>query len=61
VNKTFTAQLSFTGHTALVTRGASGIGFAVARQLAELGAKIAIADVNIDGAKIAADKLEGAE
>jgi NAD(P)-dependent dehydrogenase (short-subunit alcohol dehydrogenase family) len=61
MDKPFTAQMSFAGRTALVTGGASGIGFAVARQLAELGAKIAIADVNIDGAKIAADKLEGAE
>lgn len=53
--------MSFRGQTALVTRGASGIGFAVARQLAKLGVKIAIADVNFEGAKDAAGKLEGAE
>lgn len=59
--KPFSAQMNFAGRTALVTGGASGIGFAVARQLAELGAKIAIADVNIDGAQAAAGTLENAE
>jgi NAD(P)-dependent dehydrogenase (short-subunit alcohol dehydrogenase family) len=52
--------MDFSGRVALVTGGASGIGFAVATQLAELGAKIAIADVNIDGARAAADKLSNA-
>lgn len=61
MDKPFTAKMSFEGRTALVTGGASGIGFAVTRQLAELGAKIAIADVNIEGAQTAANKLEGAE
>ena len=61
MDKPFSAQTNFAGRTALVTGGASGIGFAVARQLAELGAKIAIADVSIDGAKTAAGKLDGAE
>jgi len=36
MDKPFTAKMSFAGRTALVTGGASGIGFAVARQLAEL-------------------------
>ncbi|NCF37435.1 MAG: SDR family NAD(P)-dependent oxidoreductase, partial [Gammaproteobacteria bacterium] len=45
--KPFSARMDFAGRTALVTGGASGIGFAVARQLAELGAKIAIADIDI--------------
>jgi NAD(P)-dependent dehydrogenase (short-subunit alcohol dehydrogenase family) len=61
MDKPFSAVLDFDGRTALVTGGASGIGFAVARQLAELGAKIAIADVNIEGAKSAASKLDGSE
>ena len=42
---------------ALVTGGASGIGLAIAKQLAELGATIAIADINIDAARVAVDKL----
>jgi|AP95_1055475.scaffolds.fasta_scaffold22795_3 NAD(P)-dependent dehydrogenase (short-subunit alcohol dehydrogenase family) len=57
----FTARMDFSGRVALVTGGASGIGFAAVRQQAELGAKIAIADINIDGAKAAAAELVGAE
>ncbi len=55
------AKMDFTGRVALVTGGASGIGFAAARQLAELGAAIAIADVNMEGAEAAAEKLAGAQ
>jgi citronellol/citronellal dehydrogenase len=33
----------FDGHVAIVTGGGSGIGFAIARTLVELGAKVAIA------------------
>jgi NAD(P)-dependent dehydrogenase (short-subunit alcohol dehydrogenase family) len=61
MDNSFNAQLNFSGQTALITGGASGIGFAVASQLAQLGAKIAIADVNVEGAETAAGKLEGAE
>ena len=60
MTKPFSAKMDFSGRVALVTGGASGIGFAVASQLAELGATIAIADVNIDGARAAADKLSNA-
>ena len=49
MDKPFSAHMNFAGRSALVTDGASGIGFAVARQLTELGAKIAFADVNIGG------------
>ena len=59
--KPFTAKMNFDGRVALVTGGASGIGFAVACQLAELGACIAIADINIEGAEAAAARLTGAE
>ena len=34
------------GHAAIVTGGASGLGAATARMLAEAGAKVAILDVN---------------
>lgn len=54
------AQFNFTGRVALVTGGASGIGRAVATQLVELGARVAIADRNTQGAEAVAQEL-GAE
>lgn len=45
--------------SALVAGGGSGIGAAVARHLAGLGAKVAVLDVNLDGAKATADAIGG--
>ena len=48
-------RLNLTDASAIVTGGASGIGEASARQLAALGAKIVIADLNEDLGKKVAD------
>jgi NAD(P)-dependent dehydrogenase (short-subunit alcohol dehydrogenase family) len=48
--------MNIQGHAALVTGGASGLGEAVARELARLGAKVAVLDVNMALAeKVAAE------
>ena len=48
--------MKIAGHSAIVTGGASGLGEATARELARLGAKVAIFDVNQALAdKVAAD------
>jgi 2-hydroxycyclohexanecarboxyl-CoA dehydrogenase len=46
------------GRTAIVTGGASGIGAAIARRLADGGAMVAIFDVNTDAAVTAARTIE---
>jgi NAD(P)-dependent dehydrogenase (short-subunit alcohol dehydrogenase family) len=47
------------GHAAIVTGGGSGLGAATAVALAAAGAKVAIFDVNLDGAKSVAGKIGG--
>ena len=47
------------GHSALVTGGASGLGEATARALSAAGARVAILDHNIEGARRVASELGG--
>ena len=49
-----------TGRVAVITGGASGIGRATARALAERGAHVVVADLNADGAQEVADELVAA-
>jgi NAD(P)-dependent dehydrogenase (short-subunit alcohol dehydrogenase family) len=50
----------FTGQTAIVTGAASGIGLAIARDLAKGGARVVLSDLKDDALKAAAEGLEGA-
>jgi NAD(P)-dependent dehydrogenase (short-subunit alcohol dehydrogenase family) len=47
------------GSAAIVTGGASGLGAATAELLAQNGAKVALLDVNIDGARDVAARIGG--
>ena len=47
------------GQAALVTGGGSGLGEATARELARLGAKVAVLDLNLDNAKKVAADING--
>lgn len=47
------------GQAALVTGGASGLGEATARELARLGARVAVLDVNLDAAQKVAAGIGG--
>ena len=48
---------SLQGHTSIVTGGASGIGLAASRLLAQLGANVVVADVNVEAGAKAAEEL----
>ena len=51
-----TPPIDFTGRKALVTGGASGIGEVTAKLLVELGATVALADINADALPAARDR-----
>ncbi|WP_266064872.1 SDR family oxidoreductase [Brucella intermedia] len=50
-------DLGLNGKTALVLGGGGGLGSAIARTLAHEGAKIAVADINLDAAQVVADDI----
>ena len=49
--------LDLSSKSAVVTGGAMGIGFGIARRLAEAGAMITIADINAEAAEVSSNKL----
>lgn len=51
---------SFESQVAIVTGGASGMGFSTAKAFAEAGAAVALCDVNEEAVRSAADKLVAA-
>ena len=53
------STVDLTGQVALVTGGAGGIGAAVVRRLAKLGAKVAVLDLNAAGAQRIASAVGG--
>src|SRR4029453_17109077 len=50
--------MQLTDKTAIVTGAASGIGKEIARHFTNEGAKVAIADINLDAARAAAAELD---
>lgn len=52
-----TNELDFTGKVAIVTGGATGIGYATALQMAKLGAKLVIASRTVDELEAAAKRI----
>jgi NAD(P)-dependent dehydrogenase (short-subunit alcohol dehydrogenase family) len=51
--------MNVNGQAAIVTGGGSGLGAATARALAKSGAKVAVLDVNLEGAKKVAAEIGG--
>ena len=49
--------MEITGAIAFVTGGASGIGFAIGEALHAAGARVVLADIDLDGARTAATRL----
>jgi NAD(P)-dependent dehydrogenase (short-subunit alcohol dehydrogenase family) len=52
-------RIDVAGRTAVVTGGASGLGFAIAERLAASGAKVVIWDIDASAARAAAEKMGG--
>jgi 3-oxoacyl-[acyl-carrier protein] reductase len=51
------AMFELNGQTAIVTGAATGIGEAIAARLAEAGARIVVADINLSGAQKVAERI----
>lgn len=55
--RTIEQLISLAGRHAVITGGARGIGYAIARRLAEAGADLLLGDKDIDGASASAETL----
>ena len=53
-------SFDFSGKVAIITGGGSGIGAAIARQLAKGGAKVVVADLDTAGAQAVVDEIKAA-
>ena len=51
-------MIDLSGRLAIVTGGASGIGSGICRVLAEQGADVVVADINVGGAEPVAKEIE---
>ncbi|MFC8599441.1 SDR family NAD(P)-dependent oxidoreductase [Isoptericola sp. NPDC057191] len=51
---------SFEGRVALVTGGGSGLGEAISKELAGLGAKVVVTDIRLDAAQRVVDEIKAA-
>ena len=51
--------MELNGRAGIITGGGSGIGAECARTLAAKGMKVAVMDVNMDGARAVADQCDG--
>lgn len=51
--------MTFSGRLALVTGGGGGIGKEICQVLAERGAQVIVADINLQGAQDVIDSLPG--
>lgn len=60
MNSSVGQLLCLDGRRALVTGGATGIGEAIARLLADAGAQVTIGDIDVDGARRVASEIGGA-
>lgn len=58
-SKSEDTEMNIDGTSALVTGSGSGLGEATARRLAELGAKVAVVDIDLDRAKAVASDIGG--
>jgi len=52
-------MFELTGQVALVTGAATGIGEVIARRLTTAGARVAVADIDFDAARVAAEAIGG--